>query len=359
MTYTFETEHSESLPCVTEGQNLIKASLFNLLAISDSLEEAARCHEFVHLVTQKFPALVFRIKTDETSQMDFFHTEHTVQSVGHGTNKVCFDEIIIESSRSELKKAPFVLLPKILPDLPVYLFFAHNPIQDQVLFPELQKYATRIIFDCQQIDDIPAFSKEMRSYHERKGLDFVDSNWAKTKAWREVFSRVFDDVKKISLLQDAKRIQISYCRPSHEAKSKVELQALYLQAWLAAQLGWKLKAIKKEDGRLHFTYSSQDKQLDVSLIATDTQMLAPSEIYSVEVMTYSECHCLISHEKEANQVVVHASNPERCEMPFTLFLSSYQKGGAFVNEVLYQPISEHYQNVLKELSSDLYKELST
>ena len=356
MTYTFETQQDETLPCITEGQNLLKASLFNLIAVSDSLEEAARCRDFVHLVTQKFPCQIFLIQTDDTSSMDFFHTEHVVQSTGHGTNKVCFDEITIESSRSELKKAPFVILPKILPDLPVYLFFAHNPMQDSVIFPELQKYATRIIFDCQQIDDLPEFSRQLLGFKEKKGVEFVDINWAKTKAWREVFARVFDDAQKIESLLQSKSIQISFCNPSHE--TKIELQAIYLQAWLAAQLGWKLESIKKENSTMLFSYAAKKGPVAISLVATDTQMVEVGEIFSVEVMTHTDCHCLISHEKENNQVTVHASSPERCEMPFSLFLSAYQKGGALINEVLYQPVSEHYQNMLRELSQDVYKNIS-
>lgn len=357
MVYSFESEE-EKTPALTEGQNWILASLFNLIVVSDSLQQALRCQELVRLVTEKFPCRVFLIQTDETSETDFFHTQHTVQATGSGSTRVCYDQITIDSSPGQLRKAPFVILPKILPDLPVYVLLGHDPTQDLTLLPELQKFATRIVFDSQSIDNVQSFAERMLATMQAAHNDFVDINWAKTKAWREVMARVFDTLEKQALLSQSKLIQITYCCPAAQGKSKLELQSLYLQSWLGAQLGWNFLNVKKEDGTFRVQYQSGDLPLEVSIIPKDTEALEAGEIFSIEALTHNESHFLVTHEGKLALVTVHASNTERCEMPYTLFLNNYQKGTSLINEMLYQPPSEHYIAMLGKLNHPSWKALS-
>jgi hypothetical protein len=90
--------------------------------------------------------------------------------------------------------------------------------------------------------------------------------------------------------------------------------------------------------------------MTVSLIPKDTGILQPGAIFSFEAMTEGDYHFLLSHENDNKLVKVHASNPERCEIPYTIFISNYQNGPALVGEVFYQPQSEHYVEMLQILS---------
>jgi hypothetical protein len=353
MTYSFESDQIQQTSDA-EGQNWIFASLFNLIVVADSLEQELRCQEIVRLVTEKFPCRVFLIQTDETSESDFFHVENSIQSIGTGSSRVSYDQITIESSPGQLRKAPFVILPKILPDLPVYILLGHEPTEDHVLLPELQKFATRIVFDSQSMDTIQLFSERMLKMMETSHNDFVDINFAKTKAWREILARVFDDSEKLQSLNDAKHIQITYATSS-QTQVKRELQALYLQAWLAAQLGWTFLSVQKEDGTFRIQYQKDQSPIEIAIIAKDTELLDTGALFSIEILTHGDSHFLISHEQLHNQVTVHASSIERCEMPYSLFVNNYQKGTALINEALYQPPSEHYTPILKMLKESAWK----
>jgi hypothetical protein len=132
------------------------------------------------------------------------------------------------------------------------------------------------------------------------------------------------------------------------------MQAIYFQAWLAGQLGWNLVGIEKEDTYLRISYRAHDAVITVSLTPKDTEALEQGALYSVEVLTQNDSHFLISHEGPSRHVTVHASNTERCEMPYTLYLSNYQKGTALINEILYQPASEHYSNMLQCLNQPVW-----
>lgn len=339
---------------VAECQNLIKASLFNLIVVANSLSRGLQCQELVRLVTEKFPCRVIFVQSDESSQADFFHTEHTIQSIGTGSTSVCFDQFTIDSSTNQLHKVPFLILPNIMPDLPVYILLGHDPTNDHVILPQIHKYANRVVFDCETIDNLQRFSERMLAMMQESHGDLIDVNWARTKAWREVMARVFGSPDTLEHLKQAKMIQISFAGRALHPQPRHELQAIYLQAWLAAQLGWNLESTKKEDGHLSISYRSHQGEITVSIVPKDTEVIESGAIYSIEVMTHSEAHYLVSHEREHQLVTVHASTLERCEMPYTLFLHNYQKGTALVNEIFYQPFSEHYQAMLHALNHNAW-----
>ncbi len=348
---TIEENEVENVQVAVHGQNLIKASLFNLIVIANTLERGLQCKELVHIVTEKFPCRVIFVQSDESSQDDFFHTENTVQCVGTGQTSVCFDQLVIDSSTNHLQKVPFLILPNILPDLPVYILLGHDPTQDHVILPQIQKYANRVVFDCELINNLQRFSDRMLAMlHDCTG-DLIDVNWGRTKAWREVMSRVFRNETQLEHLNQAKMIQISFAGRALHPHPKHELQAIYLQAWLAAQLGWNLDSVEKQDGHLRICYRSHQTPIVVTIVPKDTEILESGAIYSVEVMTHNEAHYLISHERDKQLVTVHSSTLERCEMPYTLFLQNYQRGTALVNEIFYQPFSEHYQAMLQSLNN--------
>jgi hypothetical protein len=139
-----------------------------------------------------------------------------------------------------------------------------------------------------------------------------------------------------------------------QPQPKLELQAIYLQAWLAAQLGWTLENIEQQDGHLKINYRTHQNPITVSIAPKDTDVIEQGAIYSVEVLTHNEAHFLLSHERERQLVTVHASTLERCEMPYTIFLHNYQKGTALVNEIFYQPASEHYEAMLHALNNQAW-----
>lgn len=350
VTRMFEEEFAIDGAAITAGQNVIKASLFNLIIVSTTPHTAVRCQEFVRIVSEKYPCRIIFVQVDETSHSDLFRIENTVQAVGTGQNRVCFDQTTIETSLGLLHKVPFLVLANIMPDLPVYLLLGQDPTQDEVILPQLQRYANRVIFDCESLGNPKAFAEKMLNLLEHTKCEFIDVNWARTKAWREVVIRVFHDKKNIDLLNQSKAIQISYSSSTLPGQPKMEIQALYFQAWLAAQLNWTLLSIEKEDGTLRFSYRFDHSPISISLLAKDSEAVEPGALFSLEVLTHNDSHFLISHERASNTVIVHSSNPERCEMPYTIFLNNYQRGTPLIHEIFYQPQSEHYRNMLHLLN---------
>src|SRR5262245_16587537 len=91
---------------VTEGQNLMRASLFNLIVLSSSPDKAVLCQELIHIITEKFPCTIIFVSQDPFAQADFLHLTPSVHAVGTGENRVLCDRITIEASPSHFQKIP-------------------------------------------------------------------------------------------------------------------------------------------------------------------------------------------------------------------------------------------------------------
>src|SRR5205807_7578116 len=94
----------------------------------------------------------------------------------------------------------------------------------------------------------------------------VDLNWARTKAWRESIAKAFNQPELINQLKQSKRIEISYVSSLQPSKMRCEAQAVYLQAWLAAKLGWTIVSVEREEGFLRISYKYDHIALTVSLV---------------------------------------------------------------------------------------------
>ncbi len=346
-----ETEQSLGEGIIAEGKNFIKACLFNLIVISEDLESAIHCQDLIRIVTEKFPCRIIFIRSDKAAQGDFFQETRSVHTIGAGSSRVCCDQLVIELSCNQLHKVPFIIFPQLVPDLPIYILLGKDPTEGSTVLAALQKYAARVIFDPQGIENYALFSEQMLTLFHEATVEFIDMHWARTRAWREVMARVFSTPGKLQELKCSKILQISYVGEPQFPRHPSEMQAVYLQAWLAQALGWKLISVAREgNGVLSITYKNDDKTVSVSIAPKDTGVLEQGATFSVEAMSYNESHVLISHETESKHVTVHASDLERCEMPYSLFLSNYQHGPALVSEIFYRPAGEQYRNMLKMLN---------
>ena len=154
---------------------------------------------------------------------------------------VACDQIVITSSFQNLKRIPFIVIPHLVPDLPIYLIWGQDPNCDSELLPAFEKFATRLIFDSECTQNMQQFSSQILKKIESIKIDFVDRNWALIGSWRKVLSTAFDPPEKMEALRLSKRIEITYNDRKTDFISQCETQSLYLQAWLSGPAGLEIR----------------------------------------------------------------------------------------------------------------------
>lgn len=132
-----------------EGTSKMRASLFNLVFYTEKRERAEYIHTIAQNLIERFPSRVIFITTSE--EQDFLNTRVSVMSAGD----IACDLIEIDVSGPSIERIPFIILPHILPDLPIYVIWGEDPAGQDPLFEQMQKLATKMIFDSEATEDLP------------------------------------------------------------------------------------------------------------------------------------------------------------------------------------------------------------
>lgn len=321
------------------------ACLFNLVIYSQSEQRTAYLKEVIHSIVQKFPCRLLFIQGDPDATEHFFHA-----SVTRGPHSCA--QIDIKASCNELARVPYVVIPHLVTDLPLYLLWGEDPTEEKIILPHLKPFAQRLIFDAESsATRLKSFCEKILEQRSTFKVDIMDLNWAWISNWRDVLSQIFDTQDKIHHLETAHTLLIEYSQGEERAgKNSLPTQAIYLQGWLAAQLKWTFVSMDKQADTLLIKYHDSQGEHTVALCPKDVDDVPPGSLLSLEVTAANYPHYYIVRKNEG-VVTVHVSTLSTCELPFTLALSNPRRGLSFLREIFYQHTSEHYQKMLQTVAS--------
>lgn len=326
----------------------IKTCLFNLIIYTNEQRRATYFQDIVRMISSQFPCRVIFIWGDDYANEPYLRFR---QAFDEETKEVGSNEqFLIETSKEYLNRVPFVVLPYLIPDLPVYLLWGQDPSTENVILPHLQKYATQLIFDSESSENLQRFSQTMLAKSKCTQIAITDMNWARIGNWRDILAKTFDSQERIDQLSSANLIIIKYNSRSSDLSLHPATQAIFLQAWLATQLGWKFESLKKEGPNFILNYKSDQHTHEVRIQGELRNDMSTSEIMTIEVSDQNNFLYSINRKTE-NQILVHCNTIDRCELPFTLFLPNLWSARNFMQEIFYKKTSSQYFNMLHQISS--------
>lgn len=332
-----------------QGTNKMRACLFNLIIYSKKSQRIGYLSEITQKIIEKFPCRIIFITHDETCSSHDLKTSVSVLTADEGEYEIVCDLIEIEVCSKDHPRVPFVILPHILPDLPIYLVYADDPSEKNPVAENLKNLASRIIFDSEGACSLPLFAKAVLGYHERCHGTIADLNWARTEGWRSLFASVFKGESCLEEIKHAKTIEMHYNSRETNYVCHTSIQSIYLTTWLAVQLGWTLKKIEKP---LIFHYESTFGPVEVSLHGDYKEEISPGRLLSIEIYTDQETHYSFTRRgKCLHHVMIQKSSPKVCFLPTNYVLDKDVSGQSLVKEICHTGTSTHYTKVLALLSS--------
>lgn len=328
-----------------------KACLFNLIIYGNEVRRVKYLEELVESILDKFPCRIIFIQGDKESPSSYFRVKasNVLSGQTSGSGVSC-DQIVIEVSQDQLFRVPFLITPHLVPDLPVYLLWGQNPFEEREIFPHLQGYAKRVIFDSECADDLGLFCKEMQTNLEALKMDIMDINWALVSNWRDVLGEIFDAPDKLQHLYSCKSIIIQYNACKNNTAIHPEARALYLQGWLASAFQWQYKNTERFQDDAVISYLGPIHPVIVGLSPQHVPGLPLGAIISLEITTSDHQHYFVARKENLQQVDVHISSENTCELPFTLSLPNIHKGLSFMREIFFSSLGDHYRQTLKSIS---------
>jgi glucose-6-phosphate dehydrogenase assembly protein OpcA len=319
----------EKLFLEQKNKKQLKSFLFTLIIYSSEKRRTAELRDSVQAIVNKFPCRILFIESTDEKNNAF-----SVSLSAPMNGAVSSDQIDIVCSKERLNEVPFLILPHFVPDLPIYLLWGGDPTEENPLLLSLIKYIDRLIFDSEEITNLHRFSVKLLEEMKAVSFEWIDIEWVLLKGWRRALEAVFDTKERILNLYDLKEIHIFYTEPK-------ERQSVYLASWILSILDLKISKMETLDNvRILHTKTT------TVFLHPERRKEAPGTIFAITMSTVrGESYSLRKQEGQA-KIVVHVSNQERCEMPFSLPLTDLHKGLTFINEVFFLGSSSHYQKML-------------
>lgn len=333
-----------------QGAGKMRASLFNLIFYTEKNLRASYIQKVAMHLIEKFPARILLISTDRETKEPYLTTKVSVLSGNTTDAEILCDCIDVQVSSSLLERVPFILLPHILPDLPVYLVWAEDPTCHASL--SLDAMATRVIYDSETTGDLCAFAKLLLQQHVEGKREVADLNWARLENLRDVLFATFLPESKRQCLDRMQEVQIVYNAQETAFFCHTKIQAIYLQSWIACRLGWACEHLTKEEETLCFQYQHNGTQRRIVLRPEKAVHFAPGMVLSVDLKTDQGEKFHVSRNAEPfNEVAVEFSTSQSCEMPERFLSTRSTSGHSLIKEICHRGTSSHYLQVLQFLAS--------
>ncbi|MFN0065094.1 MAG: glucose-6-phosphate dehydrogenase assembly protein OpcA [Chlamydiales bacterium] len=335
-----------------QGENKIRASLFNLIVYVHKDERLPLHLATIQNVVAKFPCRVIMIIHDTSSHENYIQSSVSSQTIVEGNNQIYCELIQISVAGSFLQRVPFIVIPNIQADLPVYLLWTEDPTEECTIMPRLGRTASRIIFDAEKTESLQKYSRAILDLSEKYNAEIGDLHWSALFGWRRIFAETFNDRKTLSHLQECHTIHIVFNSSEDVTHQHTDIRAAYLQSWLATCMGWTLKSCDK--GKL--TYTDNKQKIKVHIRGTNASDLPPGTVVSVEIESdHNGAHYIFKKEAGGRQIYCQFSDNEMCSLPFRHYLGGVKEGQEIINEIFYPAPKEHYFAMIRMLANTKWR----
>lgn len=330
----------------SQTQNSAQSYLFNLIVYSTCKTRTIELKSILASITEKFPCRIIQIEKICEAGTDEIKVSLSKEKSGKN-GQITSDIIQIFVSESQMERVPFIILPNIVADLPVYLIFGDDPTFETKLLKSMQSFSTRLIFNAAWSGSLKDFSKRMTQFLQNLKIDSMDISWALLNGWKELLAQVFDTPLKIEHLQTCKKIKIAY---AYE-KPQDLIESIYLQAYIASRMGWEFEAQEiQHQHKKALCYKYKGKDINVILEPIRDVEGKGGSIINFELVAENGTVYTLNSLKNSSKVLLHISSDEKCEVPCTFALSNINRGSSFLREVFYQGSSDYYAETLAMIS---------
>lgn len=219
------------------GRTLARASVLNLVVYSEREVHARRAARTVGDLALRHPSRAVILLADRGREGVVASVElrcHVPQ--GDGAQPVLYEQIFARVRGDFDERVASVVIPLLVPDLPVFLWWTGTPPSDARHVDDLVGLADRLIVDSADFARADRTLPEVAAL-SRLSVGITDLNWARLTRWRELVAQFFDVPAWRPFLEGITGIRVGFA-VDMDGRDIHPSQALLLLGWLASRLGW-------------------------------------------------------------------------------------------------------------------------
>jgi glucose-6-phosphate dehydrogenase assembly protein OpcA len=220
------------------GHTLARASVLNLVVYAEREVHARRAARTVGELALRHPSRAIVLLGDRGREGVVASVKlHCHVPQADGAQPVLYEQILARVRGDFDERVASVVIPLLVPDLPVFLWWTGTPPSDARRLDDLVGLADRFIVDSAD------FARADRTLPEvarlgRLGVGVTDLNWARLTHWRELLAQFFDVPSWRPFLDGVTGIRTGFA-VDMDGRDIHPSQALLLLGWLASRLGWR------------------------------------------------------------------------------------------------------------------------
>ena len=220
------------------GQALARASVLNLVVYAEREIHARRAARAVADLALRHPSRAIIVLGDRSREGVLASLQlhcHVPQS--DGAQPVLYEQILARVRGDFDERVASVVIPLLVPDLPVFLWWTGTPPSDARHVDDLVTLADRLIVDSADFARADLTLPEVARL-ARLRVGITDLNWARLTHWRELIAQFFDVPTWRPFLSGITGIRVGFA-VDMDGRDIHPSQALLLLGWMASRLGWR------------------------------------------------------------------------------------------------------------------------
>jgi len=222
---------------------VMRASVLTLLAFVESEEEGRETFNLVSHVIAQNPCRAILMVAEPKEKPEGMSAWISAQChlPPSGARQVCCEQVYVRARGEAVKGLDNVVLPLIIPELPVYLWWRAGRFAPPEFLDQVLRITNRVLVDSGRFEepevDLATLARQVARFRDADGVAFSDLNWARLTPCRELIAQSFDSVEAGKYLSDLAEVSLEWYQDPG-AENNRTAQALLLTAWLASRLGW-------------------------------------------------------------------------------------------------------------------------
>ena len=224
-----------------QGHSVARAAVLNLIVYADREMHAKRAAASTARLADRHPSRAIVILADRAPTRAEVDIElHCHVPHGDATAQISYEQILARVKGDADERIASVVIPLLVPDLPVFLWWTGTPPQDARRFDDLLELADRLIVDSADFarpDRTLPLIAELAVAQRHRGFGVTDLNWTRLTPWRELIAAFFDSAAWRPYLDRVVGVRIG-SGVDMDGRDIHPSQALMLVGWLASRLAW-------------------------------------------------------------------------------------------------------------------------
>ena len=230
------TAHSREL-----GVPVARASVLNLVVFATREAHARRAARTIADLAIRHPSRAVLILADRERTAGISELGLYCRLAGSGAaQQVSYEQILIRARGDADARLASAVIPLLLPDLPVFLWWTGTPPLEAAHFDALLTLSDRLIVDSAD------FARPDRTLVEiaavaRNGngsYGVTDFNWTRLTPWRDLVAQFFDVPTWRPFLDGITGVRVGFAVDA-DGREIHPSQAQLFAGWLASRLGWR------------------------------------------------------------------------------------------------------------------------